>query len=1015
MSFQSYVIERLTAISEALNLISAKAKSIDDLPVQSTLDPSSKIHVSRDGESESLQIQKIVDFIEYLFTLDLSDKEDSLNKVNSVVENLSSDIKFPTVRAMVDWVTNTVQSSPFGGSIIPTSTPTGTGNMFWLATQAGTYTNFGGVVVSSNSLAVISRNASGVFSVSQTPLDITGIPKFMGVATPSTNPGSPSGTVFYAASIPGTYTNFGNVVVGANEIAFIIRSAVGGFSITKTPLDLTGYSKVGENKISPWTAKDYASGDQVNHLGKDWVANAATVAGDVPGASDKWGERLIAYADDVDIDNLYSLISLPITPTYNDGYLIPNYLYPEVNAAYRIAQYQVVSGKEYRLKSQLTTGSGNGAGIYCFYNNINSPTTGGLLLQGANKVKKYDLKITIPAGVTYLMVTEKLSGGDFSSLSEVISTPYLKDYTDDSVAVLKDNFDSLPLEAANSQNGLVLWQYNNATTNAAYRASFFPVKEGKKYRVKGQFTTPNKGDVNIAVYCFYTTTIYTSGISGTLFNQKVEVAFYDVVITAPEGANFIGLNQKIGVDDIVITQVIESGDLDADLKLAQENIEKNTVDINDLFNVIREQLTPSYRDGYVIPNYLWEEEDANYKVAKYPVEIGKKYKLKAEITSKAVAQGTMGAYCWFKELEVPLEGGITVMPQLTTKVYDVILTPPVGAKFLNVSQKKVGDDYSELSELIYSKDIDERLNEISSNIIDCWGDSITWGAAPEDGKYWTSLLQNLLGLKYKVVNCGVGGEGAANIPMRQGAMPMYNSLEFTLPSDTNNVPVGRYDNWFYDGFFKSTYDDQNCSFLLQGEGRDYNTINPCFVDGIECTLSYVSESTSPTKGQYYIRRNTAGTARVIKVGTVVYTNAAKNLNRKASVFFMGTNDGWVDTADLIARYKKMIEFANVGRKYVVIGFYGGTAVTNHSLDKTAFEIMEKQFVKEFGLHYINLRKYAVEHGLSDANISPTAADSTAISLGKCPPSLLADSVHPNAAFSVEIADLVFKTLKQLGV
>ena len=52
-------------------------------------------------------------------------------------------------------------------------------------------------------------------------------------------------------------------------------------------------------KITPWTAKSYASGDQVNHLGKDWVSNAATVAGDVPGTSPKWVERLSGYGNEI--------------------------------------------------------------------------------------------------------------------------------------------------------------------------------------------------------------------------------------------------------------------------------------------------------------------------------------------------------------------------------------------------------------------------------------------------------------------------------------------------------------------------------------------------------------------------------------------------------------------------------------------------------------------------------------------------------------------------------------------
>ena len=63
MGFQEFVTERLAAITAQLNAISTNAKKIFELPAQSTLDPSSKIHVSRDGVSESLSLQKIIDAI----------------------------------------------------------------------------------------------------------------------------------------------------------------------------------------------------------------------------------------------------------------------------------------------------------------------------------------------------------------------------------------------------------------------------------------------------------------------------------------------------------------------------------------------------------------------------------------------------------------------------------------------------------------------------------------------------------------------------------------------------------------------------------------------------------------------------------------------------------------------------------------------------------------------------------------------------------------------------------------
>jgi lysophospholipase L1-like esterase len=66
-----------------------------------------------------------------------------------------------------------IQQSVFLGSVEPASTPTGTGRAYWMAITPGTYTNFGGVVVSANSQAFIARDAAGAFTISQRELDLT--------------------------------------------------------------------------------------------------------------------------------------------------------------------------------------------------------------------------------------------------------------------------------------------------------------------------------------------------------------------------------------------------------------------------------------------------------------------------------------------------------------------------------------------------------------------------------------------------------------------------------------------------------------------------------------------------------------------------------------------------------------------------------------------------------------------------------------------------------------------------
>jgi len=162
-----------------------------------------------------------------------------------------------------------LSEATFLGSITPSSTPTGTGKAFWLATQNGTYTNFGGKVVNANSFAVISRDAGGVFSISQTALDLTSYVKTETLSNYSTKTytdtfsgeilanklaieGLSSGYkgVLYVSTVPssdglylagesGTYTNAGNLIVDLTiGVTYInISNTKTVFSKTVIPID----------------------------------------------------------------------------------------------------------------------------------------------------------------------------------------------------------------------------------------------------------------------------------------------------------------------------------------------------------------------------------------------------------------------------------------------------------------------------------------------------------------------------------------------------------------------------------------------------------------------------------------------------------------------------------------------------------------------------------------------------------------------------------------------------------
>lgn len=228
---------------------------------------------------------------DFLYIVDVSDTTDSPDGTGKKITKFNLNL----------------DNVDFLGSIVPTSTPTGTGKAYWLAAQAGTYTNFGGLVVSANSLAVISRNATNAFSISQTPLDITSL------------------------------------------------------------------------KMQTWTAKAYDSGDQVNYLGKDWVANAATVAGDVPSVSSKWVERLDALLSKNDVlpiskkltDNLSNItVKKEVVKLVNGGFYNYKTGVYSANASFAGLSITAVEGDIFSFKGAV--GFSSLAAISFFDNSMNN-------------------------------------------------------------------------------------------------------------------------------------------------------------------------------------------------------------------------------------------------------------------------------------------------------------------------------------------------------------------------------------------------------------------------------------------------------------------------------------------------------------------------------------------------------------------------------------------------------------------------------------------------------------------
>jgi lysophospholipase L1-like esterase len=285
--------------------------------------------------------------------------------------------------------------------------------------------------------------------------------------------------------------------------------------------------------------------------------------------------------------------------------------------------------------------------------------------------------------------------------------------------------------------------------------------------------------------------------------------------------------------------------------------------------------------------------------------------------------------------------------------------------------------------------------------VNCWGDSLTRGVGVGDSysKAFPYVLHGLLDGR-KVINCGVGGENTINIASRQGGLP--NIVKpFTIPANASKVEIE----------LTNIYGDSTGILLQGGSELDPTTgkyvmtaqINPCSINGVEGTLTYEN-------GKYYFSRSENGESVIVSRPTPLITYAMKSMRDNINIIWIGTNGGFTTSAELIECIEAMIDYMSpINKKYIVIGVHHLVSTVTET-----FETIEKNMSIHFGRHFINQRKYMLEYGLSDARITPTAEDITAISQGKIPPSLLYDDVHYNDKGYNIIATLASERGKELG-
>lgn len=264
----------------------------------------------------------------------------------------------------------------------------------------------------------------------------------------------------------------------------------------------------------------------------------------------------------------------------------------------------------------------------------------------------------------------------------------------------------------------------------------------------------------------------------------------------------------------------------------------------------------------------------------------------------------------------------------------------------------------------------------------CWGDSLT--NTIDHKTSYPDVLRNISGCE--VINYGVDADNTRMIAMREGAIPVSVGAT-VIPATKDLIPI-----------FLEADDDGAIFFLDYGNGG----VNPCYIDGIEGTLSKLN-------GSYYFERSETGERISVESGTPFITYGIKDSDPSdVLIIFAGTND-MPDTESVYEIIDLIHDMIKVSKceKYIVIGltYAGGIPDINKVND-----IMSNEFEDNF----LDIRSYMLSYGLEDSGITPTAKDLINISEGEIPESLRRDYVHGNKYFSDLLAKQVYRRLQYLG-
>ncbi len=184
----------------------------------------------------------------------------------------------------------------------------------------------------------------------------------------------------------------------------------------------------------------------------------------------------------------------------------------------------------------------------------------------------------------------------------------------------------------------------------------------------------------------------------------------------------------------------------------------------------------------------------------------------------------------------------------------------------------------------------------------------------------------------------------------------------------------------------------------------------------EGTLAGVTGMLSRSESNVWtFTRKTAGNAVPCPPGSEYLHNGYPTANDGMVITWMGRNNYESMFAEVMRDQQQFTRWiTTLNKQQIVIGITNTADEPRGSANYDAILRVNSELAAAYPGRYFDAMRYLIDHGLSDAGITPTAQDLTDISKDIIPSSLRIDNTHFNAVGYQLIANQLYQLIQQLG-